>query len=617
MDLNVAIAQFFNKKGEITLPPQLTLAGMAEMMYQLDVRTGGDVDRVCMRHWDYSESAAGTPIEFTRKEINTRVKAVAARLQQVGKIGDRVAILAGNSPEYLFGFLGATYAGMTPIPLYDPNEPGHTDHLKSVFADAQPAIVLTNSLSAAAVRKHFSDVPAKERPRIIVVDAVADSLADGFVDPLQTPEGRALASNTTISPVEMTAFLQYTSGSTRNPAGVVLSNRSILTNVLQIFRGAEIKVPLRIVTWLPLHHDMGIILAVFATVIGQFLETMTPRDFVQQPSRWIRQLQRRDGDEERGTWTVVPNFALELAARYAKPEEGAEVDFSNVSGLVVGSEPVTEAAVTSFLEAFESHNFDRNVIRPSYGLAEASLLVSTPDPGMGPVVSYFDREKLGQGHAELTEKSADSVAFISNGRGVPAQYLTLVDPATKAELPDGEIGEIWLHGDNRAQEYLGRPEESQETFHNTLGTRLEEGSRVEGAPEDDNWLATGDLGVIIDGQLYITGRLKDLIVVAGRNHYPQDIEGTVQEASAHVRPDSVAAFSVEGDNTEKLVILVERADRSDAADDAAATDAIRAAVSKNHGLTPDVVKFFAPNEINRTSSGKIARRVAKKHYLAN
>ncbi len=616
MDLHAAMQQFYNDKGEITLAPQLSLAGLAELLYQGDLHTGGG-DRKALRFWDYSNSRDGELVVYTRQEINTRVKAVAARLQQVGKLNDRVAILAGNSPEYLFGFIGALYAGMVPVPLYDPNEPGHADHLRAVFADCQPKIVLTNSVSAQAVRTHFSELPSRERPRILSVDSLPDSLAESYVTPQSTLEGQQLLAMSTVMPIDQTAFLQYTSGSTRTPAGVELTNRSILTNVLQIYSAAKLKMPLRLVTWLPLHHDMGIILSLFVVIMGLPFEMMGPRDFIQQPKRWVDQLKRKDIDEKlAATYTVVPNFALELATRYGKPAEGEELDLSNLDGIIIGSEPVTQTAVENFYEVFKNNGLDRKVLRPSYGLAEASLLVSTPQNDERPVFNHFDREALAAGEAKSVEASESSVPFASNGQVVTGQYLTIVDPETRAEVADSVVGELWAHGENMAVGYLGREDETKATFRNTLGERLAEGSRVEGAPDDDRWMATGDLGTIIDGELYITGRLKDLIVIAGRNHYPQDIEGTIQEASDHVRPDSIAAFSVEGDNTEQLIVLIERADSADESGDEAATEAVRTAVSKNHGIVPDVIEWKAPHEINRTSSGKIARRVAKKNYLA-
>ena len=471
---------------------------------------------------------------------------------------------------------------MVPIPLYDPNEPGHSDHLKAVFGDCDPSIVVTNRVSAAAVRTYFS--AQRERPRIISLDVLPDSLASSW-----TPvEGTA----------EDTAFLQYTSGSTRTPAGVELTNRAIITNVAQIFQALQLQMPARIVSWLPMHHDMGIILAVFVTILGLDFEVMTPRDFIQHPDRWVRRVTAG----KQATYTAIPNFALELAARHAK-----DADFSHVDGIIIGSEPVTESAVDSFLDAF---SVDRSVLRPAYGLAEAALIVSTPQTDKRPVIAHFNRAELAAGRAVIEDKSEDTVAYASNGQCVPHQHLAIVDPETRTEVKDGVIGEIWVHGPNMATGYLNRPEETAATFRNTLGERQQDG-----LPEDDYWMATGDLATIVDGELYITGRLKDLIVIAGRNHYPQDIEGTVQAASAQVRPDSVAAFSVEGNDSESLVLLVERADDAQPSDDAEATEAIRTAVTAHHGITPDDIVWKAPGEINRTSSGKIARRVAKKNYV--
>ena len=597
MDLKALIGQFFDDQGAIALPPHLTLAGLAEHIYGMEQQAGVP-DRPVMRQWVYSDNPEGTPRDVTRSQVNTRIKVVAARLQQVGRMGDRVAILAGNSPEYVFGFLGALYAGMTPIPLYDPNEPGHTDHLRAVFGDANPPIVLTNNVSAAANRAYFADRPAAERPRIISIDSLPDTLAASWVNPLETEEGKAAVAALETDPVDHPAFLQYTSGSTRTPAGVLLTNRNIMTNVLQIFTSVKIELPARVVSWLPMHHDMGIILAVFVTILGLDFEVMTPRDFIQHPDRWVRRLTAG----KQATYTAIPNFALELAARHAK-----DADFSHVAGIIIGSEPVTESAVDSFLDAF---SMDRSVLRPSYGLAEAALIVSTPQTEKRPVIAHFNRAELAAGRAVIEDKSEDTVAYASNGQCVPHQHLAIVDPETRAEVKDGVIGEIWVHGPNMATGYLNRPEETAATFRNTLGERQQDG-----LPEDDYWMATGDLAAIVDGELYITGRLKDLIVIAGRNHYPQDIEGTVQAASAQVRPDSVAAFSVEGNDSESLVLLVERADDAQPSGDAEATEAIRTAVTAHHGITPDDIVWKAPGEINRTSSGKIARRVAKKNYV--
>ena len=353
-------------------------------------------------------------------------------MQQVGTIGDRVAILAGNSPEYIFSFIGALYAGLIPVPLYDPTEPGHADHLTAVLADCKPSIVLTNSTSAAAVRRQFADVPAAERPRILSVDSLPDSLAESYVNPLMTEAGQALLAQSQTAPLDMMAFLQYTSGSTRTPAGVVLSNRSIMTNVLQIFTAAKLKTPLRLVTWLPLHHDMGIILAAFVTILGLEMEMMTPRDFIQQPVRWVRQLSKRD--EHNNVYAVVPNFALELAVRYGLPSEEDQVDLSALDGVIVGSEPVTARAIRQFHDAFAPFGLPGNVIRPSYGLAEATLLVATPQGEKNARIVMVDREELSNGRAVIVDESHEkAVPLMSNGSVVRPQQMVIVDPETRAE----------------------------------------------------------------------------------------------------------------------------------------------------------------------------------------
>ncbi|WP_165165060.1 FadD32-like long-chain-fatty-acid--AMP ligase [Corynebacterium qintianiae] len=594
MDLGVIIQRFIDEDGNIVLPQNFTIPALAEMLHFMGAQMG-KIDDTNIRYWDFSQSAEGELVEYSRREVNTRVKAVAARLMQVGQPGDRVAILASNSPEYLFAFMGAMYASQVPIPLYDPNEPGHGEHLKAVLGDSGAKTVLTNKAGAPAVRSYFANLPAAERPRILSVDSLPDSLAESWV-PLETPEGTDTAHDT--------SFLQYTSGSTRMPAGVVLTNESIVTNVIQIYTAAKLKQPLRAPIWLPLHHDMGIIVSMLLVVLGNEVELMAPRDFMQQPKRWIDQIARRDDDpEDIHVYSVIPNFALDVAARYARLAEDDNVDLSAVEGLIIGSESVTQAGVDTFMEAFEGAGLRFSSLRPAYGLAEATLIVTLADE---PRFTRFDREQLAQRNVV---ESAEGLPMASTGRPVRWMDLVIVDSETRNEVEDGRVGEIWIHGANVAGGYLDRDDETRESFGNTINETLREG-----LPKD-NWLATGDLGAIYDGEVYITGRLKELVVVAGRNHYPQDIEATVMEATDHVRPDSVAAFAVPGEDVERLVIFVERADGASSDGDLAAEDTIRAAVTSTHGISPDVVKFFAPNEIARSSSGKIARRVNMKKYL--
>lgn len=620
MDISAAMGQFYDDNGEIAIPDQLSLSAMCEMLYTMAQMEGGVDDSALITFHDYQASADGEKVAWTRAEVNTRIKAVCVRLQQVTERGDRVAILANNSPEYLFGFMGALYAGTVPVPLYDPTEPGHADHLTAVLESSTPTVVLTNKTSAGHVRRHFSSLPSAERPRVLTVDALPDSLAEEWQNPMMSMmENPELAPNSADP-----AFLQYTSGSTRTPAGVVLTHRSIVTNVLQVFQAAQLKTPLRLVNWLPFHHDMGIILSSFVLILGIPQDIMAPRDFIQDPGRWIDQLaDRGDGFN---VYTGVPNFALELSARYADPAKRAdlaEVDLSRVEGMFNGAEAVSPQSVDRFCEIFGPAGFRRSTMRPSYGLAEATVFVTTPQTEDRPKLKVFDRERLAEGNAVEVDGSSDkAMPIVSVGEPGPSLFMAVVDPESGTELAESSVGEVWLNGGNIAAGYLNREEETKETFRNSLPAdrRLTDGSAVEGAPED-GWLRTGDLATVVDGQLYITGRIKDLVVIAGRNHYPQDIEGTAVDAAAgHLLPGVAAAFAVSGDllenssGSEQLIIVAERDPESAASDDDAVAK-IRTAVSATHGVQPDDVRIVDQGTIPRSSANKIARRVCAKSYL--
>lgn len=618
MDVSSSMAQFFDDKGDIAVPDQLTLSGMCEMLYTM-AQMEGTTGNTLIRYWDYSDSREGRVIEVTREQVNTRIKAVCVRLQQVAQPGDRVAILMNNSPEYMYAFLGSMYAKLVPVPLYDPNEPGHTGHLTAVLGSSEPTVVLTNKFSAQAVRQHFASTPAPQRPRIITVDALPDSLAADWVNPMM-----AIMADPSLAPKSSDeAFLQYTSGSTRTPAGVVLTHKSIVTNVLQIFSAAHLQTPLRLSTWLPLHHDMGVILTAFVIILGLPFDLMSPRDFIQDPTRWIKQLHRREDDHF--IYTVVPNFAMELAVRYANPAENpelADLDLSAVDGLISGSEPVHTSSVERFLDLFGEYGLQRDSIRPSYGLAEATLLVTTPQTEERPLTKWFDRDALAAGDAkELPAGDPAAMPMVSLGQVCAPQVMVIVDPETGQELPEGTVGEIWVHGDNMAAGYLNREEETRDTFHNSLPLTHRLDNSAAGQAPEDLWMRTGDLAVVVDGHLFITGRLKDLIIIAGRNHYPQDIEATADEATEHTAAAVIAAFAVEahgdqdnGEQVENLVIVAERDPSSPVENSPQAIDAIRTAVTATHGVQPSEILIVEPGAIPRSSANKIARRVAAKAY---
>jgi fatty-acyl-CoA synthase len=314
--------------------------------------------------------------------------------------------------------------------------------------------------------------------------------------------------------------------------------------------------------------------------------------------------------------TAAPNFAYEWTAQRGLPGPGDDVDLSNVV-MIIGSEPVSIDAIRTFNKAFAPYGLPRTAFKPSYGIAEATLLIATIDSSAEASVAYFDREQLSAGHAvRVGADGPDAVAQVSCGRVARSQWAVIVDPDTGSELPDGDVGEIWLQGTNVGRGYWGLPDETRRAFGAKLQTRLAQGSHAEGSTAAGTWLRTGDLGVYLDGELYVTGRIADLITIAGRNHYPQDIEATAAEASPMVRRGYVAAFCVPADGEQRLVVIAERAAGTGRDDPQPAIEAIGNAVSRRHGVTVSDVRFLPAGAIPRTTSGKLARRACRAEYLS-
>ncbi|MEE2034852.1 long-chain-fatty-acid--AMP ligase FadD32 [Rhodococcus chondri] len=612
--MSVGFEEFIDENGQITLPDGNTL------LDHLEQNIASNGDELAYRYIDYSRERDGEVHELTWNQFGVRLKAIAARLQQVTHPGDRVAILAPQGLDYVVSFFAAIYAGVIAVPLFDPDEPGHTDRLHAVLGDCTPSAILTATSSAAGVRQFFRPLPAAKRPRVIAVDAIPDTVADSWTRPETSTDD--------------IAYLQYTSGSTRVPAGVEITHRSVLTNVIQMADSIELNESSRGVTWLPLFHDMGLLTVILPAIGGKYITIMSPRAFVARPGRWIRELAAvSDGA---GTFAAAPNFAFEHAAARGLPKDGEELDLSNVIGLINGSEPVTTSSMRKFNEAFAPYGLPKTAIKPSYGMAEATLFVSSTKHTEEAKVLYVDRNELNAGRVKQVDRDAENaIPQVSCGYVSRSQWAAIVDPETGAEMPDGHVGEIWLHGDNIGIGYWGRKDETEQTFHNRIAKRISEGSHADGTRDDADWLRTGDYGVYIDGELYITGRVKDLVIVDGRNHYPQDLEFYAQEASSALSPGFVAAFAVPAnqlprdvfensasglqfdvdDASEQLVIVAERGPGAGKADPQPIADAVRAAISGRHGVTARDVLLVPAGSIPRTSSGKIARRACKAAYI--
>lgn len=579
--------------------------------------------RVAYRFWDYSTERDGVAREMSWVDFAARNRAVGARLQQVTKPGDRIAILCPQNLDYLVSFFGILYAGRIAVPLFDPAEPGHVGRLHAVLDDCSPSAILTTSDSAEGVNKFFRTRPAKERPRVIAVDAVPNEVAATWDPPLDTP-------------FDTIAYLQYTSGSTRVPTGVEITHLNLATNVVQVLNSFDGKEGDRGVTWLPFFHDMGLITILLTPVLGLSHTFMTPAAFVRRPIRWLRELSRVDDDYPGEVYSVAPNFAFEHAAMRGVPKDGEPpLDLRNVKAILNGSEPISVASMRKFHDAFGPFGLRDTAIKPAYGLAEATLYVSSTPMSEPPTVIYVDREELNNHRfVEVPADAPNAVAQVSCGKIGLDEWAVIVDVDTASELPDGQIGEIWLHGKNMGVGYWNREHETQETFKNILKSRTSP-SHAEGAPDDGLWVRTGDYGTYYKGNLYITGRIKDLVIIDGRNHYPQDLEFSAQEASKALRTGFVAAFSVPAnqlprevfdnphsgltydpdDTSEQLVIVAERAPGTHKLDPQPIADDVRAAIAVRHGVTVRDLLLVQAGTVPRTSSGKIGRRACRAAYI--
>ncbi|MCW2561398.1 MAG: Long-chain-fatty-acid--AMP ligase FadD32 [Mycobacterium sp.] len=599
----LTVEHFLDSAGNVALPEGLTL------MTSLHRNVAELGDSVSYRYLDYSRGQGAAAAELTWTELGTRMRAIGARLQQLSRPGDRVAILAPQGIDYVVSFFAAIGAGNIAVPLFAPELPGHVERLEAVLADATPAVVLTTTAVAESVTDVLRKLPRQRRPRVIAVDAVPDSVGAVF--------SQAAMDTDDI------AYLQYTSGSTRTPAGVEITHRAVCTNVLQMIIAGGLDTNIRSVSWLPLYHDMGLVMIMFPALCGGHITLMSPIAFVRRPHRWIAALAAESAHGR--TFAAAPNFAFELAAQRGLPAEGETLDLSNVVGLLNGSEPVTMAAIDRFNAAFGPYGLPPTAIKPSYGMAEATLSVSTIAPDARPTAVFLDRNRLAEDLAVPAPfEHPNAVQVVSCGQVISNQWAVIADPGSEGELPDGRVGEIWLHGDNIGRGYWGRDDETDLVFRNKLQTTLESGSHAEGVAAEGFWMRTGDLGVYLDGELYITGRTKDLLIIDGRNHYPQDIEATVSACSPAIRTGFVAAFTVPaaelpvdaaGSAGEQLVIVAERGTGAGRTELGPVTDAIRAALSRRHGLAVADFRLVAAGVIPRTTSGKLARRACRAAYI--
>ncbi len=553
----------------------------------LETRATEQGERPAYVFLSYGETGvAEEPLTYA--ELDARARSIGASLQAAGAGGERVALLLPPGPDFIVSFFGCLYAGAVAVPALPPRPRGADPRLQAICRDARARVVLAAADKLTALESAAAGIPEL---------AAALRMAPA-------PKGGTGWQRPDVGP-EALAFLQYTSGSTASPKGVMVSHGNLLHNE-ELIRLAFVQSPESVVLgWLPLYHDMGLIGTVLQPLYtGAVSYLMTPGAFLQRPARWLEAISRY-----RATTSGGPNFAYDLCVRKVGAAERKSLDLSSWEVAFNGAEPVRAGTLRRFAEAFAPCGFRASAFRPCYGLAEATLLVSGwRQEGEEPRVLALDADALERHKAEDAGESAKVRELVGCGAGM--QTVLAVDPESGEPLPPGRVGEIWVAGPSVAQGYWQRPEETAATF----GAHLADGTGP--------FLRTGDLGFVSDGEVFLTGRLKDLIILRGRNHYPQDLELTAERGHADLRAGGGAAFAVETDGgagEERLVIVHEVERRAVAGLDAGKAEAIAAAVRQaiagEHEVSVAEVVLIRPETLPRTSSGKVRRRACRDLYL--
>lgn len=522
--------------------------------------------------------------ELTYAELDARARAIGAELQRQGVSNEPVLVLFPPGPEYVAAFFGCLYAGAIAVPAYPPRLNRPDPRLRAIVTDTTARIALTSQSICARLERQFAQAPELAALRWIATDALTSTLVDAWHP--------ADVSGNTL------AFLQYTSGSTATPRGVMLTHANLLSNLAQIYQAFALTPEARGVIWLPPYHDMGLIGGILEPLYGGFPVTLLPPVAVlQRPLRWLRAISTC-----RATVSGGPNFAYDLCVSRIAPDEVAHLDLSQWTLAFTGAEPVRTETLNRFAATFAPCGFRREAFFPCYGLAEATLLVSGGRAGDGPRLLSVQREALTHGCAVASSPAAgDEWTLVSCGQSIPGQTIVIADPSTRQLLSSAQVGEIWISGPCVARGYWRRPAETTQTF--------------DAAPVDQTarFLRSGDLGFLLNGELFVTGRLKDVLIVRGRNHYPQDLEYTA--ARSHPALSAVsAAFLVPAEDGEQVVIVqeIKRMERQLDIEELAAC--IRQAVAAEHGLQISEIVFIRPGTMPKTTSGKLQRSECRAAY---
>jgi long chain fatty acid CoA FadD26 len=535
---------------------------------------------------DYESDPAGVAESLTWSELRDRVEVVAAQLARLGAPGERAVVLAPQGLDYIVGFLGAIRAGFIAVPLSVPQPGQHDERVAGAMGDSTPVAVLTTSAVVDDVR-NYTQTQSSQRPaKVIEIDAL------DFASPAEAP---------VLQDAPKIAYLQYTSGSTRRPAGVSITHANVAANLdqaLSDYLEALDVAPrdLTVVCWAPFYHDMGMIVGILIPLYsGCPGVIMTPIAFLQKPVRWLQHIAANPN-----VFTAGPNFAYEVVMARTSDEEMAGLDLSRAAVLINGAERVRGTTVRRFSERFGNFGLPAYAMRTTWGMAEATVYVASSPGGRPPTVVRFDTDTLTVGRAELCESGGSEL--VSHGPPRACDFR-IVDPETRVEKPAGEVGELWVHGGQVATGYWRNPELTEQMLNGQLA-----GPLADGTPTGP-WLRSGDFAVMFDDELYIIGRMKDLLIVDGRNHYPDDIEATV----AKITGGRVAAISFAEGADEQLIVVAETKAK-DAAVLRGLKPQVTAAISKAHGVRLADLVLVGGSSIPVTTSGKVRRSASRERY---
>ncbi len=531
----------------------------------------------------YYTNDAEDEVSITYEELDRQARAVAAILQQQSILGQRVLLLFPPGLDFVVAFFGCLFAGATAVPAYPPRRNRKADRIGEICANAQAAAVLTCESVLERREESVQGAPALAQLKWIAVGQVDVAAADDW----QAPD---------LDKVEL-AILQYTSGSTGTPKGVMLTHRNFIENCALITHAFEHDRTARGFSWLPTYHDMGLVGGILNPLsIGCPSVLMSPMGFLQKPVRWLRGIMKY-----RSTISGGPNFAYALCADKITDEDCAGLDLSTWRVAFNGAEPIREETLARFTERFAPYGFRPESHYPCYGMAETTLLVTGGVMPERPVVRTYNRQSLEE-HRPLAAPggAADGRALVSSGRMRPNHRLVVVDEETGQPLPDGQIGEIWINGPSVGGGYWNREDETERIFRAKL-------TQYPGV----NFLRTGDLGFIDDGEVFITGRCKDLIVIRGRNLYPSDVEQTVEGCHDALQVGGGAVFSDDDGDEERLIVAQELKREARNADTDEIIECIRQAILEEHDVAASTIYLLRSGKLPKTSSGKVQRSACK------